>query len=255
MRRRVRLATGILALAAAVPVAAYVLPVNGILRRMGEKRAALNVEALEVTATLTGKGDAAEALARTPGVTSMAGQANVPATFRMKVPGRCRLELAPPDAPEASRPFVSLRDGRLTGAGGLDRLPAAVALVRAACALLATHVAGDASHSYGPALSRRGVALNEATLGRFDGRIAYVVGGRAKDAKPLFFVEKDAFRPLRLIAQEAGTLYDVRLLGWGSPTGGDGFPRAVEVWTGDTLRLRLTTERTVLNPKLPDAVF
>jgi hypothetical protein len=125
--------------------------------------------------------------------------------------------------------------------------------VRAACGLLATHVAGDASHSYGSALSRRGVALGEATLGRFDGRIAYVVGGRAKDAKPLFFVEKDAFRPLRLIAQEAGAMYDVRLLGWGSPTGGDWFPRAVEVWTGDTLRLRLTTERTVQNPTLPHA--
>jgi hypothetical protein len=150
---------------------------------------------------------------------------------------------------------VALRDGKVSGAGGLDRIPAAVALVRAACGLLATHVAGDASESYGAALSRRGVALGEATLGRFDGRIAYVVGGRARDSKPLLFVEKDAFRPLRLVAQEAGALHDVRLLGWGSPTGGDWFPRAVEVWTGETLRLRFTTERTVQNPRIADAVF
>jgi hypothetical protein len=251
----VRAAAVALALGAAVPAAAYILSVPGILRRMAERRAALSLEALEVTGTLGAKADPADALARAPGVSVVAGNVTAPALFRMKVPGRCRLELAPPDAPEASRPYVAVRDGKLSGAGGLDRVPAAVALVRAACALLATHVAGDGSQSYGAALSRHGIALGEATLGRFDGRIAYVVGGRAKDAKPLLFVEKDGFRPLRLVAQEAGALHDVRLLGWGSPTGGDWFPRAVEVWTGDTLRLRFTTERTVQNPRIPDAMF
>lgn len=255
MRRGARAAAAALALGAAAPAAAYILSVPGILKRMGEKRAALSLESLEVTGTLAAKADSADALARAPGVSLVAGQLTAPALFRMKVPGRCRLELAPSDAPEASRPYVAVREGKVSGAGGLDRVPAAVALVRAACALLATHVAGDASESYGAALSRRGVALGEASLGRFDGRIAYVVGGRAKDAKPLLFVEKDAFRPLRLVAQEAGAMHDVRLLGWGSPTGGDWFPRAVEVWTGDTLRLRFTTERTTQNAKIADGVF
>ncbi len=168
---------------------------------------------------------------------------------------RQEADLAPPELPEASRPWLALRDGKLSGAGGLDKVPAAVALVRAACALLATHVAGDASDAYAAQLTRRGVALADETLGRFDGRIAYVIGGRAKDAKPLLFVEKDGFRPLRLVAQEGGTLFDVRLLGWGSPTGGDWFPRAVEVWDGNALRLRFTTEKTSANPRLPDAVF
>lgn len=245
----------LLAAAAAAPAAAYVLSVGGILRRMGERRAALSIETLEVTATLAAKGDVADTLARSPGVSNVAGQVAAPAVFRMKVPGRCRLELAPPDAPERSRPFVAAKDGKIAGAGGLDRLPAAVALVRTVCTLLATHVAGDAGASYGAALSRRGVALGEATLGRFDGRIAFVVGGRPKDAKPLLFVEKDAFRPLRLIAQEGGTTYDVRLLGWGSPTGGEWFPRAVEVWSGDTLRIRVTTERTAQNQRMDDALF
>jgi hypothetical protein len=255
VRRAARCVLAAAALAAAVPAAAYILPVPGILKRMGEKRAALSLDALEVSASLSARGDVAEALSRAPGVSAVGGQVSAPALFRMKVPGRCRLELAPPDAPEASRPYVAVRDAKVSGSGGLDRVPAAVALVRAACALLATHVAGDASESYGAALTRRGIALGEATLGRFDGRIAYVVGGRAKDAKPLLFVEKDGFRPLRLLSQEGGTLYDVRLLGWGSPTGGDWFPRAVEVWTGDALRLRLTTERTVQNPRIADTVF
>lgn len=251
-----RRVAAVAALAAALPAAAYLLPVPGILRRMGDRRQVLSLEALDVAASLTARGPAAEALARTPGVTGAAGQGTAPAHFRMKVPGRCRLELAAPDVPEASRPFVSVRaDGKVSGAGGLERVPAAVALVRSVCALLATHVAGDASESYGAALSRRGVGLTDATLGRFDGRIAYVVGGRAKDTKPLLFVEKDGFRPLRLLAQEGGALLDVRLLGWGSPTGGEWFPRAVEVWSGDALLLRLTTEKTVQNPKLADGLF
>jgi hypothetical protein len=255
--RAVRRAAAGLLLAAALPALAYVLPVAGILRRMGERRAALSLDALEVTGSVAAKADSPDALPRAPGVTVVAGQVTAPASFRMKVPGRCRLELVPPDAPESSRPYVAVKDGKVSGAGGLDRLPAAVALVRAACALLATHVAGDASEAYGAALARRGVALGEATLGRFDGRIAYVVGGRAnpKEAKPLLYVEKDGFRPLRLVAQEGNAWYDVRLLGWGSPTGGDWFPRAVEVWSGDAMRLRFTTERTAQNPRIADGVF
>lgn len=255
MRPGARRAVAVLALALAVPAAAYILPVAGILRRMGERRAALSLGALEVTGSIVAHGEAADALARGAGVAAVAGQASAPAVFRMKVPGRCRLELAAAEVPEASRPFVSVRDGKVSGAGGLDRLPAAVALVRAACALLATTVVGDASDAYSAALSRRGVALNDASLGRFDGRIAYVVGGRARDQRPLLFVEKDGFQPMRLIAQEGGAMHDVRLLGWSSPTGGDWFPRAVEVWSADALRLRFTTERTTANPKLAEGLF
>ncbi len=255
MTRGARRAGAALALALALPAAAYVLPVPGILRRMGERRAALSLGALEVAGSIVAHGETADAIARSAGAAAVAGQVSAPALFRMKVPGRCRLELAPPEVPEASRPFVAIRDGKVSGAGGLDRLPAAVALVRAACALLATTVVGDASNDYAAALARRGVALTDAHLGRFDGRIAYVVGGRAKDPRPLLFVEKDGFQPLRLVAQEGGAMHDVRLLGWSSPTGGDWFPRAVEVWSADALRLRFTTERAAANPKLAEGLF
>jgi hypothetical protein len=150
---------------------------------------------------------------------------------------------------------VALRDGRLSGAGGLERLPAAVALVRSACALLATSVSGDAAAAYATALGRRGVQLADVSLSRFDGRIAYVIGGRAKEARPLLFVEKDAFRPLRLVATEGGALHDVRLLGWGSPMGGDWFPGALEAWSGEKVELRFAVEKATANPKLPDALF
>lgn len=275
--RRGRALAAAVALAAAAPAAAYVLNVSGILRRMSDRRHALSLGALEVTGSILATGEVAEALARTPGVAIdvgqkaprvataaaqktpgaavEAGQVTAPALFRMKVPGRCRLEVAPAGVPEASRPYVAIRDGRISGWGGLDRSPSAVAFIRSVCALLATDAGGDATEGYAAALSKRGVALTGSTLGRFDGRIAYVVGGRPREAKPLLFVEKDGFRPLRLVAQEGGARHDVRLLGWGSPTGGDWFPRAVEEWTADTMRLRFTTERAVPNPRLADALF
>ncbi len=134
-------------------------------------------------------------------------------------------------------------------------MPAAAAAIRAACALLAAPTAGDATPVYSATLGRRGITLAEASLGRFDGRLAYVIGGHEKDAKPMLFVDKDGFQPLRLITAEGADLVDVRFLGWGSPTGGDWFPRAVEVWAKDALSLRFSTERATANPKLPEALF
>jgi hypothetical protein len=244
-----------LALAAALPAAAYVLPAAGILRRMGERRAALSLSSLEVEGMLVAEGAAAEPLAQAIGARAAGGPAGVPAVFRMKVPGRCRLELEPPDVPESARPFVAVKNDRVSGAGGLDRLPAAVAFVRSACALLATQVSGDATGTYAAALQRRGVALTDSSLGRFDGKIAWVLGGRAGAARPLLYVEKDGFQPLRLISTEGGALLDARLLGFGSPMGGDWFPRALEIWSGDAALLRFATEKATANPKLADLLF
>ncbi len=125
----------------------------------------------------------------------------------------------------------------------------------ALCALLGTSSAGDASGAYGAALARRGVALAEESLGRFDGRVAYVIGGKPREPRPLAYVDKDSFQPLRLVSSQGGALADVRLLGWGSPTGGDWFPRAVEVWEKDQPRLRFTTEKPTPNPRLADVLF
>lgn len=239
-------------LAVAIPAVAYVLPTSAVLRKMGERRAALAVEALEVKGTLQADGPSAEGIAKLAGLPA-GGRVTVPARLLVKVPRRCRLELAPADLPEAQRPFVALRDTRLTGA--LAEVPAAVALVKAACALLAVPAAGNAAGPYGAALAARGVAVTETSLGRFDGRLAYVIGGRAQEAKPLVFVDKETFQPMRLVSREGGALLDVRLLGWGSPTGGDWFPRAIEVHEGEAPRLVLTTEHTAANPKLPDTAF
>ncbi len=252
MSSRLRRVAAALALAAAIPALAYVLPAPGILKRMGERRAALDLHALEVHGTLAGRGPLADRLAAAAGVRP-APEVSVAARFLAKVPGRCRLEVFLEGVPEAERAFAAIRDGKL--AGPLADVPAAAAALRAACTLLAGPTAGDATPFYAAALARREIAVAEVSLGRFDGKLAYVVGGREKDPKPLLFVEKDGFQPLRLVAQEGAELADVRFLGWGSPTGGDWFPRALEVWSQETPALRFSTERARANPRLADALF
>ena len=79
--------------------------------------------------------------------------------------------------------------------------------------------------------------------------------GRARGAKPLPCVDKETPRPLRLVATDGGALRDTRRVGWGSPVGGDWFPRAVEVLDREVLQLRFSAEKVVANPKLPDAIF
>jgi hypothetical protein len=238
--------------AAALPAAAYLLPTVAVLRLLGQKRDSLQLATLEVTGTIQADGPAADRINTASGH-QVGGGVNVPARILLKIPGRCRLEIS--GATPAESPSVSLRDARLAGVGGLETDPAAAALVHAVCTLLATSTAGDASGAYAAALGRRGMALAEETLGRFDGKLAYVIGGNARDPKPLLFVDKNAFQPLRLIAAEGGVLQDVRFLGWGSPTGGDWFPRAIEVVQGDQLRLRFTTEKTSANVKIPEGLL
>lgn len=252
MSRRALAAAALLG--AALPALAYVLPVDAILRRVAAKRASLSLASLEVTGTLEVDGDAAATIAQAAGLPP-GPRVLAPARLDLKVPGRCRLELASPDLADADRPFVAVRDGRLSGRV-LDGVPAAVALVRSACALLAVSNAGDPARSYADALARRGVSPGVVTLGRMDGRVAFVIGGREQDATtPRAFFDKESFQPERLVSKERGALLDVRLVDWGSPTGGDWFPRAAEVWQGDRLVLRFTTEHATANPRLGDALF
>lgn len=248
-----RRAAAALLLAVAIPATAYVLSTAAVLRRVGQRRAALSLDTLEVTGTLEADGPVAERLRDLAGLAAPGGRVTVPVRLLVKVPRRCRLELAPADLPEKERPFVALRDTRLTGR--LAEVPAAAALVRAVCALLAVPTAGDAAEPYGAALAARGVAVTEISLGRFDGRLAYVIGGRAKDPRPLAFIDKETFQPMRLVAREGGALLDVRFVGWGSSAGGDWFPRAVEVFDGGIPRVEFTAEKATANPKIADTLF
>jgi hypothetical protein len=231
---------------AAAPALAYLLPASAILRKAAETRAGLELSAVEATGALELHGAAAPA----------SGPPNLSARLLWKVPGRARLELLPADAAEADRPAASVRDDRLAGRGGLEQTPGVAALLRGVATLLAWPT-GAEGQALGEALARRGVKLDEVSIGRAGGRLAWVLGGRqvAGRAAPLALLDKESWMPLGVTFTEGSASHEVRFIDWNSAVGADRIPRSIEVWRGAELLLRFNTEKTIANPRLADALF
>ena len=256
MSRRGRIAAALAALLAAAPALAYLLPVTGILKRLSQKREDLALGSLEVRGTFLMGGEPGKAASQATGIPLLGSELSVAAVVSIKMPGRCRLDLTAPDLSEAERPVVVVRQGKVTGMKGLERSAQAQALLRGLCAVLGERPGGaEPDRPYAEELSRLGVPLGEVYLGRFGGRVAYVLGARPQEKKPQAWVDKQTFQPVRVISTFAGSLFDVRLLDYGSPVGGDWFPRAVEVHEGDELTARFVTEKVAANPRISDALF
>ncbi len=246
-----RAIAALLAAACALPALAYLPPGPAILKRVAQRRADLGGGALEVRGTVVFSGEAARRAAAATGLQLAGADLTCPAVITVKAPGRCRLELLPPGAAASERPSLSVKAGRLLGHRGLETVPAAEAAVTGLCALLGER--GLEALSTG--LAARGVSLSEVALGRLEGRVAWVLGGRPTEAKPQAWFDKAALQPIRLVAPVAGALLDVRLLDFGSPVGADIFPRALEVWSGKERLVRFTTEALTTNARAPDALF
>lgn len=254
MRSGLRTAALAVAVAVSSPALAYFLPPAAVLKRLAQRREQLALQSLEVRGTLDASGEAARGLAAI-GLPLSGSEVVVPAVFSMKVPGRCRLEIYPPSG-SADRPFVATGRGKVTGGRGLERVQAAVALLKATCALLGVRSTGaDPGRAYTEELSRLGVPVGEGYLGQASGRVAYVLGASPAEKRPQVWIDKQTFQPVRLVAPLGGVLADVRLVDFGSPVGGDAFPRAVEVEDAGSLALKLTAEKLAANPKIPDGLF
>jgi len=255
MRRSLRSAALAGALAVAVPALAYFLPTAVVLKRLAQRREELALASLEVRGTLSASGEASTQVAASAGLTPSGPELLVPAVLSIKAPGRCRLELFPPSA-TGERAYVATGHGRVVGGRGLERVPAAVAMLKATCALLGVRAGGpDPGRAYADELSRVGVSLTEEYLGQMGGRVSYVLGAQPQEKRPQAWIDKQSFQPVRLVAMLAGPLVDVRFLDFGSPVGGDAFPRAVEVRDQAGLALRLTAEKLAANPRIADALF
>jgi hypothetical protein len=234
----------------AMPAGAFVPPASSILKRTAQHRGELHLSSVEVRGTIAWSGPAAEQM-RAAGVDPARP---MPATFQMKVPGRCRLELAPDGTPPAQRPSISLRGGRVTGARGLQDVGAARALVESVCALLGEHgTPSEPERGIAQRLGERGVDLQQTSLARYQGRVAWVIGGKPQDGRAQVWIDKQSFDPVRFISPVSGAVRDVRFLAAGSAS--ERFPQAIEVWSGGQQEARFTADVVTPNPKLPDTAF
>lgn len=106
-----------------------------------------------------------------------------------------------------------------------------------------------------------GVNTDVVSLARFEGRVAYLIGAKPWETdKPSVWVDKESLLLLRVVAigkdkegKPAAT--DVRLLGWGSPEGGNWFPKTIETWVNGKLVKRSVTRTVEKNAPLEATLF
>lgn len=106
------------------------------------------------------------------------------------------------------------------------------------------------------------VDLDRVSFGRFQGRVVYIVGAKAGELdKPQVWFDKDSLLLTRLVRQlptpDSGEnqRQDIRLLGYGSPEGGNWFPKVIEIWRNEELRKRSVTREVDRNQKLSKKLF
>ncbi|MBK7862360.1 MAG: hypothetical protein IPJ65_27880 [Archangiaceae bacterium] len=239
-------------LAALALVLAYVMPPYSVLRRMAESRDDLGLSALKVEGTATAPAAAAPDYANALGVTAGQGELQLSAAVSMRLPGRCRVELSSLDSTRSVAAVTSNGKKRFDGA----ELPALQVAADEICAVLALHGAGDGDSRAAVErhLSGHKVDVRQASLGRFQGKLAYVIGDSKRGASQFWVFKDEKFHPARSIFSDDKGSWDVRFIDYDSQAI-DWFPRVVEVWKGDALQLRMTTLNTDAKPKLDDKSF
>jgi hypothetical protein len=111
------------------------------------------------------------------------------------------------------------------------------------------------------ALKALGVNTEVTAYGRFDGRVAVVVGGKPFETdQPTVWLDKDTLLPVRVVTFQKGAdgatqKVDVRYLGWGSAVGGNWYPASIEVWRADQLVRRAVTQSVVRNEPVDQGLF
>lgn len=106
------------------------------------------------------------------------------------------------------------------------------------------------------------VDLDRVSYGRFQGRVVYIIGAKSGELdKPQIWLDKDSLLLLRVIQLrptpngEGKLRHDIHLSGYGSPEGGNWFPKVVEVWRNGELHKRSVTREVERNPNLSDDLF
>lgn len=78
-------------------------------------------------------------------------------------------------------------------------------------------------------LKRLGVDTEVVSMGRLDGRVAYVIGAKPWETnKPQMWLDKNLRVPLRLITTDGAVVKEQRLTGYGTEVVDQFFPRVIE---------------------------
>lgn len=232
---------------------AFVMPSFSILRHMTNVRDDLGLYAVRVDGLASFRGSAVREAGAALGIPSDRSEILTDASFAMKLPGRCRLELTPLEGNKAAS--VESYGKRRTEGAALAVTQNALAAV---CSLLAVRSSseGEARASVERFLEQMKVdRAGKTWLARFGEDVAYVIGSR-DDTKPQLWVFKDTFLPARMRwSDEQGTAWDVHFYDYTSPATGEWFPRLLEVRRGGELVLRFTSLRADTKGPLADKLF
>ncbi|MBN1205846.1 MAG: hypothetical protein JXB05_13090 [Myxococcaceae bacterium] len=246
MRRLVFLLGVLTALAAG----AYVLPGGSILRRMTDGRDEVQPATLRVEGTYVFSGPAVKEAAAALGLPADRSELVADGVILLKVPGRCRVELA---APEGRRLVAVQLDERRRVEG--TEIPALSAAMSQLCPLLTVRAQSEARDIVEQHLQRLGIQTRTTSLARFGGAVAYVLG-EPEEGNPQFWVYKDNFRPARVRWKDkAGVAWDVRFIDYTSPATGEWMPRSVEVWRDGQRAVRFTAIKSDPRASLPEKLF
>jgi hypothetical protein len=245
----VRRALWAVALLLSTAALAYVIPSFSILRRMVERRDGLRLTALRISGTATFAGAGARETATALGAPAER-EVQAEMAISLKIPGRCRVDVSTAGG-RSSSVFVQ---GKRRAEG--TEIPSVSQAVMQICPLLALRsgAEGDARADVERYLRTIGIEERPSSLGRFDGRIVYIIGKTGPD-QPQFWVYKDSFHPARVLYRDGDGKWDVRFRDFGSAVTGDWFPRIVEVARGEEILARFTALSADGRPQLADNLF
>jgi hypothetical protein len=207
-------------------VASFVMPAWSVLKRLANARDDLSLTALRATGVATVGPAEARSVAATLGSVWTSGSLTLSAVLSMRLPGRCRLDVASPDS---SKPVaVTWAHGKRSTADGA--WPSGQVAVAHACALLALHSGneGESRQALERYLADLKVDSRLTSLGRVGEHVAVVIGDRAEAAASLW-VYKDRFLPARVRFTDATGRWDLRFIDYASQATGEWFPRILEV--------------------------
>ncbi|MHB1844548.1 MAG: hypothetical protein ACYCWW_06905 [Deltaproteobacteria bacterium] len=200
----------------------FILPGPILLRQLGQHRAEALPPSLRIPATLILIGDEARGFAEHQGL-PLSGQKldrlELDASLSL-AGGSCQLELS-----HAGRPLGSVRQrGDETETSGATPA-AAAAIVADGCAPFLFRGAG-AEAQLGRLLHRHGGDPSSVALTRFDGRVAYAIGG----ASSALTVSQRSLLPLRLSLGDAHE--ELRYREYRAIFLSGSFPGRIELWHG-----------------------